>query len=135
MVPLFGGLGYTIIALSCICGSYYSTVCAWSFMYMFASFQRELPWTNCADGEEWHTPNCYSRELAKQCRTQQEDINSSHLAWTWYNGSCIDMTTYCIQHGYTGGRDNATTVENVIFHCITEDKYVGKNRQLNLFLI
>ena len=79
---------------------------------MFAGFQKDLPWTDCADGKEWHTPNCYSIKLARDCRQQQYDQNSS-LAWTWYNGSCTDMTTYCIQHGFEGGIDHGTITAKI----------------------
>ena len=78
---------------------------------MFAGFQKELPWIHCDDGESWHTPDCYTNDLGEQCR------NVSNVLSTWYNGSCVDMTTYCTSHGYDDGKDVNTTVDQVDFNC------------------
>ena len=134
MVPLFKGLGHAMVFVCCIRLMYFGVICGWSFFYMFAGFQRELPWADCADGKEWHSPNCYSIKLARSCRQQQYDQNSS-LAWTGYNGSCTDMTTYCIQHGFEGGIDHGTTINRANFNCTTTDASVGKYVQLNLLFI
>ena len=120
MVPLFQGLGYTIVVIAILNQMYYAIVCGWGFFYIFAGFQSELPWIRCDDGMEWHTPNCYTRELALQCRQDQENTASS-FAYTWYNGTCVDMETYCQMHGYSGGEDKNTTVDEVNFQCIKND--------------
>jgi len=126
MVPLFKGLGYTIVVISILNQMYYAVVCGWSFFYMFAGFQSKLPWINCADGENWHSPNCYMGELAQKCREDQfNKDNDSSVALTWYNGTCVNMTTYCQYNGYDGGQDNHTTSENVNFNCVlNETKFV-----------
>ena len=125
MVPLFRGLGYSIIVVCCVSEMYYAVICGWSFFYMFAGMQSPLPWINCNDGEEWHTPDCYTREIAQQCRQDKFDNHSTDLAYIWYNASCVAMEMYCKAHGYDGGEDSEpkTNVTNVYFIChnITDD--------------
>ena len=132
MVPLFRGLGYSIVVICCVSELYYAVICGWSFLYLFAGLQKDLPWTDCADGEDWHTPNCYTRELGTHCR--QNYTNTTYMAYTWYNGSCIDMDVYCTDHGYFNGIDNGTTgqwdneqwVEDVNYNCnSTDGNYTG----------
>ena len=85
---------------------------------------KELPWIHCNETNDWHTPNCYTRELSFECR--QQNVNTTSLAYTWYNGSCVDMVTYCKKHGYEDGVDNNTSVENVNFDCIESNSSVSK---------
>ena len=124
MAPLFQGLGYTIVVIAILNQMYYAIVCGWGFFYMFAGLQKELPWIHCNETNDWHTPNCYTRELSLQCR--QQNVNTTSLAYTWYNGSCVDMVTYCKKHGYEDGVDNNTSVENVNFDCIESNSSVSK---------
>ena len=138
MVPMFKGLGYAIIIIASISELYYAVICGWSFLYMFAGMQEKLPWTDCNDGEEWHTPNCYSRELGAYCKQQHHNITKT---WdgTWYNGSCIDMATYCIQHTYnniqfTSGIDYGTTKNTTHFNCTALNQSVGRCKNINLRL-
>ena len=113
MVPLFRGLGYSIVVICCVSELYYAVICGWSFFYLFAGMQSTLPWTNCADGEDWHTPNCYTRDLAESCR-----IDPNNATRTWYNGTCTDMNDYCKSHDYVNGMDEGTTNETVNYLCI-----------------
>ena len=124
MVPLFQGLGYTIVVIAILNQMYYAIVCGWGFFYMFAGLQKELPWIQCNETNDWHTPNCYTRELSFECR--QQNVNTTSLAYTWYNGSCVDMVTYCKKHGYEDGVDNNTSVDNVNFDCIESNSSVSK---------
>ena len=124
MVPLFQGLGYTIVVIAILNQMYYAIVCGWGFFYMFAGLQKELPWIHCNETNDWHTPNCYTRELSFECR--QQNVNTTSLAYTWYNGSCVDMVTYCKKHGYEDGVDNNTSVENVNFDCIESNSSISK---------
>ena len=124
MVPLFKGLGYTIVVIAILNQMYYAIVCGWGFFYMFAGLQKELPWIRCNETNDWHTPNCYTGELSLECR--QQNVNTTSLAYTWYNGSCVDMVTYCKKQGYEDGIDNETSVENVNFDCLKSNLTVSK---------
>ena len=121
MVPLFRGLGYSIVVICCVSELYYAVICGWSFFYLFAGMQSELPWLNCADGEEWHTPNCYTRDIGISCRQEWNSSDCSSEACTWYNSTCTDMINYCTSKGFVGGEDNGTTVDEVKYYCIDAD--------------
>jgi len=53
-IPMFKGLGWSMIYVSAIVCFYYNIVIAWSIYYLFASMQSKLPWTVC-DG--WWNKN------------------------------------------------------------------------------
>ena len=126
MVPLFRGLGYSIVVICCVSELYYAVICGWSFLYLFAGMQSEIPWTDCADGEDWHTPNCYTRDLGTFCRENYlKEENCNSIACTWYNASCIDMGDYCKDHGYSGGEDINTTKETVNYRCLLDGNETG----------
>ncbi|XP_038631341.1 sodium- and chloride-dependent neutral and basic amino acid transporter B(0+)-like [Scyliorhinus canicula] len=46
-VPLFQGVGITMVLVSSIVSIYYNVIIAYSLYYMFASFQSPLPWADC----------------------------------------------------------------------------------------
>ena len=128
MVPLFRGLGYSIVVICCVSELYYAVICGWSFLYLFAGMRKQLPWTDCADGEDWHTPNCFTRDLGISCRDKFSTTN--YTAYTWYNGNCTDMEVYCSSHGYFNGIDNGTfhneTMDVVKYSCnSTDGVYTG----------
>ena len=128
MVPLFRGLGYSIVVICCVSELYYAVICGWSFFYLFAGMQSELPWTSCeiTEGEDWHTPNCYTRELGESCRMSfNQPVNNCNddVACTWYNGSCTTMEEYCIGHGFDGGEDYGTNITHIFYDCT-----IGENK-------
>ena len=130
MVPLFRGLGYAIVVICCVSELYYAVICGWSFFYLFAGMQSELPWTSCEvlEGEDWHTPDCYTRELGQTCRESCNETNPGFdFACTWYNGTCTLMKDYCIAHGFDGGVDNETNTTTIQYNCIIDvnDTSVG----------
>ena len=134
MVPLFRGLGYSIVVICCVSELYYAVICGWSFFYLFAGMQSELPWLSCSDGEDWHTPNCYTREIGISCRKEFADnitsSNCNSVACTWYNATCTDMENYCVSHGFDGGQDNGTfhngTVDAINYYCTDNGNYTSK---------
>ncbi|XP_054879470.1 sodium- and chloride-dependent GABA transporter 2-like [Poeciliopsis prolifica] len=54
--PLFEGLGYASQMIIFYASVSYIVVLAWAFLYFFASFSTELPWTSC--NNVWNTDNC-----------------------------------------------------------------------------
>lgn len=58
--PLFQGLGYGMVIVSCIVMLYYNLIIAWTIYYMTVSFLSifyQLPWQNC--DAEWSTKRTY----------------------------------------------------------------------------
>ena len=44
--PIFKGLGFSMLCMTCLVAIYYNVILAWTFIYMFAGFQSNLPWTS-----------------------------------------------------------------------------------------
>ncbi|CAH8503151.1 unnamed protein product [Schistosoma turkestanicum] len=53
---LFKGIGWASCIITFLGTLHYNTIIAWAFFYLFASFQSELPWSNC--NHSWNTPYC-----------------------------------------------------------------------------
>ncbi|KAJ8958207.1 hypothetical protein NQ317_018046, partial [Molorchus minor] len=49
-------VGYAICLMDIYMGMYYNTIIGWALYYLIASFQSELPWTQCTN--IWNTPDC-----------------------------------------------------------------------------
>ncbi|XP_078143767.1 sodium- and chloride-dependent GABA transporter 2-like [Centroberyx gerrardi] len=54
--PLFEGLGYGNQMIMLYTVMYYIVILAWAFLYLFSSFNTELPWANC--NNSWNTEDC-----------------------------------------------------------------------------
>ncbi|MEQ2172234.1 hypothetical protein GOODEAATRI_019037, partial [Goodea atripinnis] len=54
--PLFEGMGYGSQVVVLYSSIYYIVILAWAFLYLFSSFNSELPWATC--GNSWNTENC-----------------------------------------------------------------------------
>uniref|UniRef100_A0A4W6FAN7 Transporter n=1 Tax=Lates calcarifer TaxID=8187 RepID=A0A4W6FAN7_LATCA len=54
--PLFGGLGYGNQIIMLYTVMYYIVILAWAFLYLFSSFNTELPWASC--NNTWNTETC-----------------------------------------------------------------------------
>ncbi|KAK2862042.1 hypothetical protein Q5P01_001575 [Channa striata] len=54
--PLFTGLGYGSQVVILYSSIYYIIILAWAFLYLFASFNAELPWASC--NNYWNTETC-----------------------------------------------------------------------------
>uniref|UniRef100_UPI003AAA4382 sodium- and chloride-dependent GABA transporter 2-like n=1 Tax=Centroberyx gerrardi TaxID=166262 RepID=UPI003AAA4382 len=55
--PLFEGLGYGSQVVVLYTGVYYIIILAWAFLYLFSSFNSELPWASCQNS--WNTDGCF----------------------------------------------------------------------------
>uniref|UniRef100_A0A8C3A4Y8 Transporter n=1 Tax=Cyclopterus lumpus TaxID=8103 RepID=A0A8C3A4Y8_CYCLU len=51
--PLFEGMGYGNLVVVLYSSIYYIIILAWAFLYLFSSFNSELPWANCRNN--WNT--------------------------------------------------------------------------------
>ncbi|XP_051270760.1 sodium- and chloride-dependent GABA transporter 2-like isoform X1 [Dicentrarchus labrax] len=54
--PLFEGMGYGSQVVVLYSSIYYIIILAWAFLYLFFSFNSELPWASCRNS--WNTENC-----------------------------------------------------------------------------
>ncbi|XP_065199534.1 sodium-dependent dopamine transporter [Planococcus citri] len=56
IVPLFKGIGYSVVLIAFYVDFYYNVIIAWALRFFFASFTDLLPWTTC--NNPWNTPFC-----------------------------------------------------------------------------
>ncbi|XP_005927578.1 sodium- and chloride-dependent GABA transporter 2 [Haplochromis burtoni] len=54
--PLFEGLGFCSEVVVLYSSIYYIIILAWAFLYLFSSFNSELPWASCKNS--WNTETC-----------------------------------------------------------------------------
>ncbi|XP_056261179.1 sodium- and chloride-dependent GABA transporter 2-like isoform X2 [Seriola aureovittata] len=54
--PLFEGMGYGSQVVVLYSSIYYIIILAWAFLYLFSSFNSELPWASCRNS--WNTETC-----------------------------------------------------------------------------
>ena len=81
MVPIFSGLGWSMVLIQLYTSIYYNMVLAWAIRFLWASFASKLPWESCK--EYWNTENCLDDRTKIQC-----EKNGTHYA----NGTCYDET-------------------------------------------
>ena len=57
--PLFRGLGWASWSTTTIISMYYNVLCAYMLYYLVQSMNSELPWANCANGNNtWASKYC-----------------------------------------------------------------------------
>lgn len=61
-VPFLGGIGLGMVIITFLCSVYYNVILAWTFYYLFASFQKQLPWEKC--GNNWNSELCQTNRSA-----------------------------------------------------------------------
>ncbi|XP_046390235.1 sodium-dependent dopamine transporter [Ischnura elegans] len=80
LVPLFKGIGYSVVLIAFYVDFYYNVIIAWSLRYFFASFTYMLPWTSCDNS--WNTLLCRPLDVRKHLTnmTSQVDSNMSGIS-------------------------------------------------------
>ncbi|XP_069130115.1 LOW QUALITY PROTEIN: uncharacterized protein [Argopecten irradians] len=95
-VPLFKGIGISMVLSSAIVSVYYNMVNAWAFHFLFASMTGVLPWLGCDNF--WNT---------EACSTNQYHVdNCSWVNQTFFedgnltlNDTCVSVVTNCSYYG------------------------------------
>ncbi|CAF1414526.1 unnamed protein product, partial [Adineta ricciae] len=54
--PLLAGIGWAVTVIAFYTDFYYNVVISWGLYYLFASFKRILPWSEC--NNSWNTEHC-----------------------------------------------------------------------------
>ncbi|KAL5020081.1 hypothetical protein ScPMuIL_002973 [Solemya velum] len=75
-VPIFQGVGWAMFIVSLLIAIYYNMIIAYTLYYLFASFAKKLPWSECGS---WSTSAC-SKSNIENC-LKAENV--------WCNGTCI----------------------------------------------
>ncbi|XP_071091398.1 sodium- and chloride-dependent glycine transporter 2-like [Haliotis cracherodii] len=113
--PLMTGLGFCILAVSCIIVPYYSMMFAWALYYIYSSFSAVLPWTTC--GNPWNTPLCVV--------VGDNGVNSSIYIKTTQENVTAPYTTESTGHAKFNKTQKASE-SNVFGHTSTEEFWQNK---------
>ncbi|XP_063026754.1 sodium- and chloride-dependent neutral and basic amino acid transporter B(0+) [Melospiza melodia melodia] len=91
MLPLFQGVGITMVILSTFVTIYYNVIIAYALYYLFASFQKVLPWSDCFS---WSDDLCSKTKIVNDCNTTYNGniIRANYSYLTANNLTCINGT-------------------------------------------
>ncbi|XP_063793617.1 sodium- and chloride-dependent neutral and basic amino acid transporter B(0+)-like [Pseudophryne corroboree] len=92
VLPLFEGVGITMVLISTLVTIYYNVIIAYSLYYLFASFTSVLPWSDCYD---WSDSKC-SKVPKGFCNItlQPNLIETVNLTWVRENNyTCLENST------------------------------------------
>ncbi|KAM4663387.1 uncharacterized protein O3C94_011618 [Discoglossus pictus] len=91
-VPLLQGVGITMVLITTLVTIYYNVIIAYSLYYLFASFQRVLPWSDCF---EWADDKC-SKTSRVHCNVSLSNHTFGTMSLTWVSQSnltCLPNST------------------------------------------
>ncbi|XP_071981519.1 sodium- and chloride-dependent neutral and basic amino acid transporter B(0+)-like [Engystomops pustulosus] len=91
IVPLFQGVGVTMVLISGLVSIYYNVIVAYSLYYLFASFNSYLPWAECF---HWADSKCRN-EISGFCNvTMDNAMVTVNVSWANANNlTCIADNT------------------------------------------
>ncbi|KAM6143706.1 sodium- and chloride-dependent neutral and basic amino acid transporter B(0+) [Erethizon dorsatum] len=91
-LPLFQGVGITMVLISIFVTVYYNVIIAYSLLYLFASFQSPLPWKTCSPS--WSDKNCSRSPIVTHC-----DVNIGTGEIIQVNTSWMDANNFTCING------------------------------------
>ncbi|XP_020601873.1 sodium- and chloride-dependent GABA transporter 2-like isoform X2 [Orbicella faveolata] len=78
--PALGGIGLGMVIITFLCSVYYNVIMAWTFYYLFASFQKHLPWESC--DKSWNSPLCQTdRKSPPDCVALGVNVSKDDCKW------------------------------------------------------
>ncbi|XP_026704536.1 sodium- and chloride-dependent neutral and basic amino acid transporter B(0+) isoform X1 [Athene cunicularia] len=91
ILPLFQGVGITMVIISTFVAIYYNVIIAYALYYLFASFQKVLPWSDCFS---WADEFCSKTRLVSDCNAtlDGEIIHANYSFITSNNLTCMNGT-------------------------------------------
>ena len=95
MVPAFRGLGYGMLFTSFLGDVYYAMILGWCIFYTAVGFTSNLPWSVC--GDDYNTYDCFSQAYQDECNA------NATLEEIYYDGTCVNTSYYCTEHGFEDG--------------------------------
>lgn len=98
-VPLFQGVGITMVLISIFVTIYYNVIIAYSLFYLFASFQSPLPWATCSP--PWSDQNCSRSPIVTHCDVNLEtgEVIKVNMSWMHANNFTCKNGTEIYQPG------------------------------------
>ena len=71
MVPIFKGLGFSMVSVTFFVSTYYNMIMAWTLFYMFSGFTSDLPWATCDNSSSIH---CHAGNITREMKEQDPYI-------------------------------------------------------------
>ncbi|XP_053329603.1 sodium- and chloride-dependent neutral and basic amino acid transporter B(0+)-like [Spea bombifrons] len=96
VLPIFEGVGITMVLISTMVTIYYNVIIAYSLYYLFASFTSVLPWSECF---AWSDSKC-SRTPREFCDVILDPNRIETVNTTWVkdnNYTCLENTTVTLE--------------------------------------
>ncbi|XP_059162587.1 sodium- and chloride-dependent glycine transporter 2-like [Physella acuta] len=95
--PLFKGVGISMVVVSALTGVYYNMIVGWTFRYLFASFNSDLPYLHCDNN--WNTRDCRLKLPKMVC---EDDVKFDDGLCKDLNGKEIGIWNKTLFHEVTG---------------------------------
>ncbi|MEE6496603.1 hypothetical protein FKM82_002432 [Ascaphus truei] len=90
VLPIFEGVGITMVLISTLVTIYYNVIIAYSLYYLFASFTSVLPWSDCF---HWSDEKC-SRIPRGLCNVSLTGFTETmNLTWVQQNNYTCDVNS------------------------------------------
>ncbi|KAJ6218465.1 hypothetical protein RDWZM_009622 [Blomia tropicalis] len=86
VVPLFKGIGYSVVLIAFYVDLYYNVIIAWAMHFLIKSFTSELPWAKC--NNTWNTDKCFDISDSRQ----SSPTNASDRI---RNSAALEYFKYC----------------------------------------
>lgn len=109
VVPLFKGIGISMLFISFFFGIYYNIIASWAIYYFVNSLKFQLPWATCVNG--WNSKSCsvWNRDFLITCTK----MNGTVLLNGTCSNSLVDINTYENQSLTTSSSNLWTTSQTM----------------------
>ncbi|XP_061583246.1 solute carrier family 6 member 22, tandem duplicate 1 [Cololabis saira] len=88
--PLFEGLGYGSQVVVLYSSIYYIIILAWAFLYLFSSFNAELPWASCRNS--WNTDTCVEFDRTHHYSNMTINVNATSPVREFWERRVLNIT-------------------------------------------
>ena len=95
VVPLFKGIGYSVVLIAFYVDLYYNVIIAWAMHFLIKSFTSELPWAKC--NNTWNTDKCFDISDSRQSSpTNASDRIRNSAALEYFKYVIVSFHFFCV---------------------------------------
>ncbi|BFZ14986.1 hypothetical protein BsWGS_18023 [Bradybaena similaris] len=118
-VPVFKGVGYSMVIVSLVTSVYYSVITSWTMFYLATSLTSVMPWQGCSN--TWNTNSCRPHDLTfRLCHIHNQTVidnetgqsvkclNSDDPTCPQYNLSLHSGCSDLVVPNVNAGKNNGT---------------------------
>ncbi|XP_072023363.1 sodium-dependent proline transporter-like [Amphiura filiformis] len=89
--PLFKGLGYSMCFITAIVCIYYNVIICYTLFYLYASFTKNLPWSEC--NRAWNTENCMVSKAGDNSTIANTTMNYTRPSQEFWDKYVLDRSS------------------------------------------